>query len=149
MNRPSAKNAFSKMFITQFNEAIASVKHNKDVRAVILRSDVAGVFSAGADLKERPKMTEEEVAKYVSQARQGFVEFSELPMPVLAALDGIALGGGLELAMATDIRVACELKCSLIKSSHSALEQKTVSFLYSVWRSLGTETITVVCIEDC
>lgn len=106
MNRPSAKNSFGKVFMEQLHEAIASVKHDRDVRTVIVKSDVPGIFSAGADLKERPKMTEEEVARFVSKARQGLLELSELTMPVIAALDGVAVGGGLELALGTDIRVA-------------------------------------------
>ena len=75
---------------------------------MILKSDVPGVFCAGADLKERKKMKEEEVPGYVLRARRIITDLSELPMPVITALDGVALGGGLEIALATDIRVAGE-----------------------------------------
>ena len=76
---------------------------------MILKSDVPGVFCAGADLKERKKMKEEDVPRYVLRARRIITDLSELPMPVISALDGVALGGGLEIALATDIRVAGEL----------------------------------------
>ena len=106
MNRPEARNAVSKRFVALLEEGIDSMRHSKDVRAVVLKSDVPGIFCAGADLKERPTLTEEEVAKFVTHARRMVVDLSELPMPIIAAIDGAALGGGLEIALACDIRVA-------------------------------------------
>ena len=90
----------------QLEEAIERVKIDRDVRAVILKSDVPGIFCAGADLKERAKMKAEEVGPLVTRARRMFSNVSTLPMPVITALDGGAFGGGLELALATDIRIA-------------------------------------------
>lgn len=86
-----------------------SVRHNREVRVVILKSDVPGIFCAGADLKERSKMTSEEVGPWVARARRMIADLADLPMPVIAALDGAALGGGLEMALAADIRVAGKL----------------------------------------
>ena len=85
------------------------VKQSREVRVVILKSDVPGIFCAGADLKERALMTEEEVALFTMGARRVIVDLAELPVPAIAAIDGTALGGGLEVAMATDIRVAGEV----------------------------------------
>lgn len=93
----------------QLNEGIQMVKQSREVRVVILKSDVPGIFCAGADLKERALMTEEEVALFTMSARRVIVDLAELPVPAIAAIDGTALGGGLEVAMATDIRVAGEV----------------------------------------
>lgn len=82
------------------------VQFNEEVRAVILKSDVQGIFCAGADLKERVKMKPEDVGPFVAKARQVIGSFTTLRVPVISALDGGAYGGGLEIALATDIRVA-------------------------------------------
>ena len=85
--------------------AIGSIRSNSDARVAILRSNVPGVFCAGADLKERRTMKEEDVGPFVAQARQAVTDLSELPVPVIAAIDGVALGGGLEIALACDMRI--------------------------------------------
>ena len=65
-----------------------------------------GIFSAGADLKERKEIPPEEVGPFVARARRFFREFQEMPVPTICALDGAALGGGLEWAISHDLRVA-------------------------------------------
>lgn len=92
----------------QMEEGIEMVQKTVDVRVLIIRSDVPGVFCAGADLKERAKMREEDVGPFVARARRAVADISELRVPVIAALDGLAYGGGLELALAADLRVAGE-----------------------------------------
>ncbi|XP_062870035.1 methylglutaconyl-CoA hydratase, mitochondrial [Trichomycterus rosablanca] len=106
LNRPKAKNAISKSLVKEMSHAIESVKKNNKVRSVILCSMVPGIFCAGADLKERAKMHQSEVAPFVSKARALITELGNLPMPTIAAIDGAALGGGLEMALACDIRIA-------------------------------------------
>ncbi|XP_077593226.1 methylglutaconyl-CoA hydratase, mitochondrial-like isoform X2 [Stigmatopora nigra] len=106
INRPKAKNAISKNLVKMMTEAVGDIKKNNKVRSVIICSLVPGIFCAGADLKERAKMQQSEVGPFVSKARALITELGNLPMPTIAALDGAALGGGLEMALACDIRVA-------------------------------------------
>ncbi|XP_078531750.1 methylglutaconyl-CoA hydratase, mitochondrial isoform X3 [Lissotriton helveticus] len=87
-------------------KTLDSLKSDKKVRTVILRSEVPGIFCAGADLKERAKMHPSEVGPFVGKARAVMNDLADLPMPTIAVLDGIALGGGLEMALACDIIVA-------------------------------------------
>lgn len=106
LNRPTAKNALGRAMMDEFRSTLAAVRFNKDVRALILRSSVPGVFCAGADLKERATMSKVEVAAFVHMLRTSFAELSSLPMPTIAAIEGAALGGGLEMALACDFRLA-------------------------------------------
>ncbi|XP_046870732.1 methylglutaconyl-CoA hydratase, mitochondrial [Hypomesus transpacificus] len=106
INRAKAKNAISKNLVNLMSEAVEKVKKNNKVRTVILCSLVPGIFCAGADLKERAKMHQSEVGPFVSKARALITELGNLPMPTIAAIDGAALGGGLEMALACDIRIA-------------------------------------------
>ncbi|KAL7747745.1 hypothetical protein RI367_006867 [Sorochytrium milnesiophthora] len=106
LNRPAAKNALSKNLLSEFRECIEELRFSSTTRVTILRSQVDRVFCAGADLKERVNMTPAEVARFVTMLRQSFSELETLPMPTIAAIDGAALGGGLEMALCCDLRVA-------------------------------------------
>lgn len=106
LNRPAARNSLGKILVSQLNEALASIKQNNKLRVLIIRSLVPKVFCAGADLRERSKMDTSEVPQFVSSLRDLITDVENLPTPVISAIDGAALGGGLELALATDIRVA-------------------------------------------
>ncbi|XP_042365068.1 methylglutaconyl-CoA hydratase, mitochondrial [Plectropomus leopardus] len=106
INRPKAKNAISKNLVKLMFETVEDIKKNNKVRSVIICSLVPGIFCAGADLKERAKMHQSEVGPFVSKARALITELGNLPVPTIAAIDGAALGGGLEMALACDIRIA-------------------------------------------
>lgn len=92
--------------MAQFREVLDSLRFDPEIRVVIVRSLVDRVFCAGADLKERATMTPTEVSAFVHLLRSSFSELENLPMPTISAIDGAALGGGLEMALATDLRVA-------------------------------------------
>ncbi|XP_047727428.1 enoyl-CoA hydratase domain-containing protein 2, mitochondrial isoform X1 [Prionailurus viverrinus] len=106
MNRPSARNALGKVLVSELLEALARLREDQQVRVLLFRSGVKGVFCAGADLKEREQMSEAEVGIFVQRLRGLMNEIAAFPAPTIAAMDGFALGGGLELALACDLRVA-------------------------------------------
>lgn len=105
LSRPAVKNALGKAMIEEMRAVVQSVADSSEVRAVVLRSTVPGVFCAGADLKERKAMAPEEVPGFVKKLRMTFDAVARLPQPVIAAIEGAAMGGGAELALAADMRV--------------------------------------------
>ena len=80
-------------------------KQKNSIRVLVLRSTTVGSFCAGADLIERRTMSQIQVAKFLSDVRTALGKLESLPMPTIAAIDGPALGGGLELGLACDLRV--------------------------------------------
>ena len=73
---------------------------------LIVGSPTPGAFCAGADLVERKNMTQDQVAKFLTDLRLAFSLLESLSLPTIAAIDGPALGGGLEMALACDLRIA-------------------------------------------
>ncbi|CAL7941255.1 unnamed protein product [Xylocopa violacea] len=117
LNRPTVCNAFGKTLVHQLSDAISSVREDAKLRVLIVRSLVPKIFCAGADLRERAKMDNSEVSKFVSFLRTMMSNLESLPTPVISAIDGPALGGGLELALATDIRIAAsDAKMGLVET---------------------------------
>jgi len=88
------------------NDILNAVRHNRECRVMIVKSDVPNAFCAGADLKERATMKPEDVPPFVASLRKLVNDMAALPCPIIAAIDGVALGGGLEMALACDLRVA-------------------------------------------
>jgi methylglutaconyl-CoA hydratase len=110
LNRHEGKNAFSTAMLAEFRTAIdglASREQTPDrVDCLIVHSGVDRVFCAGADLKERLGMADEDVGPFVATLRDALTALAKLPFPTIAAMEGVALGGGLELALACDLRIA-------------------------------------------
>lgn len=106
LNRPKAANSLSKSLVRKLNESIYQLSKDDELRVLIIRSVVPGIFCAGADLKERSTMHIKEVAPFVTKVRAVATALADFPFPTIAALDGAALGGGLEYALAADMRVA-------------------------------------------
>uniref|UniRef100_A0A8C6T2T0 Enoyl CoA hydratase domain containing 2 n=1 Tax=Neogobius melanostomus TaxID=47308 RepID=A0A8C6T2T0_9GOBI len=103
-------------------ELVSSLSSDAAARVVVFRSLVPGVFCAGADLKERALMINSESDLFVHGLRSLMTQIAVLPMPTIAAIDGVALGGGLELAL------ACDLRCAA-SSAHMGLIETTRGLL--------------------
>ncbi|KAG8295902.1 Enoyl-CoA hydratase domain-containing protein 2, mitochondrial [Homalodisca vitripennis] len=88
--------------------AVEKIHLDANARVVILRSLVPGVFCAGADLKERIKLTNSEVSATVARLNALATAIESIPVPTIAAIDGAALGGGLEITLGCDIRIVSE-----------------------------------------
>ncbi|KAI0307211.1 ClpP/crotonase-like domain-containing protein [Multifurca ochricompacta] len=106
LNRPHAKNAISLQLLKQLTDCLDTVRFDNSVRVLILNSSTIGSFCSGADLAERRTMTKGQILRFLGDLRTALSKLETLPMPTIAAIDGPALGGGLELALACDLRVA-------------------------------------------
>jgi enoyl-CoA hydratase/carnithine racemase len=107
LNRPDAMNAFSVAMLDAMGRRVADLRFDPAVRVLII-TGAGKAFSAGADLKERAGMTPEQVKGFLFNIRRLMDDIEQFPKPVIAAVNGVALGGGLELALASDIRVASQ-----------------------------------------
>ncbi|CAM4132615.1 enoyl-CoA hydratase/isomerase family protein [Flavobacterium antarcticum] len=109
INRPTKLNALNKATIHELHEAFKSAEADSDVNVILLTGSGEKAFVAGADISEFANFSVEEGAQLAAQGQQLLFDLVEnLKTPVIAAVNGFALGGGLELAMACHFRVASE-----------------------------------------
>lgn len=108
INRPKALNALSTDVLKDLEEAVNIVKNDPDTYALIITGAGNKAFVAGADIAEMKDKTVEEAAEYGAYGNKIFREIETLHCPVIAAVNGFALGGGNELAMSCDIRLAAD-----------------------------------------
>lgn len=106
LNRPDSANALSGALLDDLLTAAEKVRYDRAARVVIITGAGEKAFCAGADLKERKGMNEEQVHRAVGKIRDAVESIASLPIPTIAAINGSAFGGGTELALACDLRIA-------------------------------------------
>ncbi|MGB5983907.1 MAG: enoyl-CoA hydratase [Desulfobacterales bacterium] len=108
LNRPQVMNSFNFALLEALKAAVEEIRFKPDVRVVVITGAGERAFCAGADLKERATLSPLEVKQFIFTIRNLFTTIENLNKPVIVAVNGIALGGGTELALAADIRIAAE-----------------------------------------
>ena len=109
INRPTKLNALNKITISDLHKAFKTLAKNNEIRAIILTGSGEKAFVAGADITEFANFSIEQGMKLAAEGQEKLFDFVEnLKTPVIAAINGFALGGGLELAMACHFRVASD-----------------------------------------
>jgi enoyl-CoA hydratase/carnithine racemase len=107
LNRPPV-NSYDLALMREFDAAILRAEHDPAARVVIVRSAIDGIFSAGADIRAFHQNTPEENLRMVRLAHQVFARMANIRKVFIAQVNGHALGGGLEIALACDLRFAAD-----------------------------------------
>jgi len=105
ISRPQALNALNSDFFAEMDEMLNQISADKEVRAIIITGE-GKAFVAGADIAEMSNMDSEQGKAFSKKGQDVFERFGNMDIPVIAAVNGFALGGGCELAMSCDIRIA-------------------------------------------
>ncbi len=107
LNRPPA-NSYNAEFMQHLNAAVAEVRFDDDIKVVIVQSALERFFSAGADVKAFANNPPEVNTEMVRYAHEVLMRIGRTPKVFIAAINGHALGGGLEIALACDLRFAAD-----------------------------------------
>lgn len=109
INRPDKLNALNKVTIQELHQALSIVRDDSEIRTVILTGAGPKAFVAGADISEFANFSSEQGEALAREGQQKLFDYiANFPKPIIAAVNGYALGGGLELALAAHIRIASE-----------------------------------------
>ena len=106
ISRPAALNALNSETLDELNTALTEIEGRDDIKVVILTGSGAKAFVAGADISEMVNATPAEGRKMGMLAKEAFLKLETMPQVTIAAVNGFALGGGCEISMACDIRIA-------------------------------------------
>ncbi|HMN67924.1 MAG TPA: enoyl-CoA hydratase-related protein [Bdellovibrionales bacterium] len=106
ISRPEALNALNKQVLADLKVLLHDLDHKRDIRALLVTGDGEKSFVAGADIKEMENLTPAHAREMAIAGQALFQKIEDLPFPVIAVMNGFALGGGLELALACDFIVA-------------------------------------------
>ncbi len=114
LNRPEAMNSFTTLMTEEIIGCLAELKEKKDLRVLIITGSGTRSFCTGADLKERKTLDQDGWKKQHDIFEQAFQAIRDFPFPVITAVNGYALGGGMEMLLSTDLRyVAAHAKLGL------------------------------------
>jgi len=108
INRPKAMNALNAATVTELEAVFLALANDESAHVVVITGSGEKAFVAGADITEMQTMSPTEARRWGKFGQSVFSRIESLPQPVIAAVNGFALGGGCELAMACDIRIASE-----------------------------------------
>jgi enoyl-CoA hydratase len=108
LSRPEALNALSREVLSSLAQLLDAAEKDPRFRVLVLTGDGEKAFVAGADIKQFESMSPKDAEQFAREGQALFARFENLPRPVIAAVNGFALGGGLELAMACDWIIASE-----------------------------------------
>lgn len=108
IQRPQALNALNQEVLTELGEALDAAKQEINIKGIVITGEGEKAFVAGADIKELSSLSKEEALALSRKGHQLFKSIEDFTKPVLALVNGFALGGGCELAMACHIRIATD-----------------------------------------
>ena len=108
INRPKALNALNSQVLEDIDQLVEQVKADDEIRALVITGSGEKAFVAGADIGEMSTLTKAEGEAFGKKGNDVFRKLETLPIPTIAAVNGFALGGGLELALCCDIRLCSE-----------------------------------------
>lgn len=108
VNRPDKLNALNKDVFTDLNKALDEIKSNAEIKSVIITGAGPKAFVAGADISEFNALNKQEAMALAKRGQDTFARIENSSKPIVAAVNGFALGGGCELAMSCHFRVASE-----------------------------------------
>ena len=142
INRPEALNALSSQVLTDLNDVLDQVEQSEEIRVVIVTGAGEKAFVAGADIKEMDVMSPIQAFEYMTFANNTFTRLSDLRQPTIAVLNGYALGGGMELALSTDIRIGLKEKFA----QNEDLKRQLLAFQKLAWALFRDSLVLNVCL---